>query len=61
MAITLTLSDNSTLKISVGDSTPDGNNYYVRAPGSNTVATVDYTWYNIMEGLVTHPPYATGS
>lgn len=61
MEITLTLENNSILKISVGDSTPDGNNYYVRAPGSNAVATVDYTWYEVLERLVKEPPYATGS
>jgi hypothetical protein len=61
MEITLTLENNSTLKISVGDNTPDGSNYYVRAPGSNAVATVDYTWYEVLERLVKEPPYATGS
>ena len=59
LEITLTLENNSTLKISVGDNTPDGSNYYVRAPGSNAVATVDYTWYDILEGLVKEPPYAS--
>lgn len=61
LEITLTLKDESILKISVGDSTPDGNNYYVRAPGSNTVATVDSTWYEVLERLVKDPPYATKS
>lgn len=59
MEITLTLKDDSTLKIAVGDNTPDGNNYYVQAPSSNTVATVDRTWYKVLERLVKEPPYAT--
>lgn len=61
MEITITLTDNSTLKIAVGDSAPASSNYYVRAPGSNAVATVDYTWYEVLERLVKEPPYATGS
>lgn len=61
LEITLTLQNDSIMNISVGDNTPDGNNYYVRAPGSNTVATVDYTWYDVLAKLVREPPYATKS
>lgn len=57
MVITLTLTDGEILKIVVGDATPDGNNYYVKSPNSNTVATVDQTWYTVLEDLVTDPPY----
>jgi hypothetical protein len=59
MEITLTMTDGQVMKITVGDATPSGINYYVRAPGTNAVATVDFTWYNVMEALVTNPPYAT--
>ncbi len=58
MQITLTLSNGDTLEIDVGDSTPNGINYYVRAPNSNAVATVDYTWYGVLSNLVLDPPYA---
>ena len=58
MEITLTLEDGNIVYIKVGDRTPDGNNFYVQAPDSNDVATVDITWYNVMERLVKEPPYA---
>ena len=57
MEITLTLEDGDILNIKVGDRTPDGINYYVQAPGSNDVALVDYTWYEVLERLVKEPPY----
>jgi len=41
----------------VGDRTPDGHAYYVQAPGSNDVALVDFTWYEVLERLVKEPPY----
>lgn len=59
MEITLTLSDGEIVKTYFGDSTIDGINYYVRAPNSNAVATVDYTWYDVISGLVLDPPYAS--
>lgn len=59
MEITLTLEDGDILNIKVGDRTPDGINYYVQAPGSNDVALVDYTWYEVLERLVKEPPYAS--
>ncbi|MBI4181030.1 MAG: DUF4340 domain-containing protein [Chloroflexi bacterium] len=58
MKITLTLTDGTVLNITVGDSTPDGMNYYVQTPGSNDVATVDFTWFDVLAGLVRDPPYA---
>jgi hypothetical protein len=59
MKIDLILADNTTMTIYLGDATPDGSNYYIRAPNSDAVATVDYTWYNEMERLLKDPPYAT--
>ena len=59
MVITLTLKTGRILKINIGDSTPDGKNYYVQAPGTTDVATVDFTWYQVLERLVTDPPYAS--
>lgn len=58
MEIVLTLADSSSLIIDVGDPTPNGINYYVRAPGTTGVATIDYTWYDVLAALVTDPPYA---
>lgn len=58
MIITLILSGGRTMVIKLGDTTISGN-YYVQAPGTNAVATVDYYWYDVMERLVTDPPYVT--
>lgn len=57
MTIDLILSDGKTMKIQVGDKTPNGNYYYVKAPDSNAVAIVDYTWYDVLAKIVTDPPY----
>ncbi|MFC1929139.1 DUF4340 domain-containing protein [Chloroflexota bacterium] len=56
--IALTSEDGETLNIKIGDSTPDRHAYYVQFPGSNDVATIDYTWYEVVERLVKEPPYA---
>jgi len=61
MEIILTLEDGDILNIKVGDRTPDGNTFYVQAPGSNDVCLVDYTWYEVLERLVKEPPYAPPS
>jgi hypothetical protein len=42
----------------VGDKTPDFNNFYVQAPNRQSVATVDISWYTVVERLVKDPPYA---
>jgi hypothetical protein len=57
LRITLKLEYGEELVIDVGDSTVDGINYYVKSPYSTGVATVDYTWYEVLSGLVTDPPY----
>jgi len=61
MKITLTLENGDAVYINVGDSTPNGKNFYVQAPDSNSVALVDYTWYGVLERLVKEPPYALPS
>ena len=58
MVITLTLENGDVMGIKVGDETPDGHAFYVQAPNTNAVALVDYTWYEVLERLVTEPPYA---
>ncbi len=61
MEITVTLEDGDTLDIALGDRTPDGYAFYIQVLGSNDVALVDYTWYEVLEGLVKEPPYASSS
>lgn len=58
MKVALTLEDGTLLNITVGDNTPDGVNYYVQVPDSNDVATVDFTWFEVLARLVKEPPYA---
>ena len=57
----MTLENGDVLNITVGDRTPDGNAFYVKAPDSNDVALVDYTWYEVLERLIKEPPYASTS
>ena len=57
MAIGLTLDNGDTMDIIVGDATPDRRSYYIQRIGSEDVYTVDYTWYDVLERLVTEPPY----
>ncbi|MFC1987909.1 DUF4340 domain-containing protein [Chloroflexota bacterium] len=59
MKISLTLESGDIMSIKVGDSAPDGHAYYVQVPDSNDVALVDYSWYEVLERLVTEPPYAS--
>ena len=61
MEIALTLKDKSILNIKAGDNTPSGNAFYVQVPDSNDVATVDITWYQVIERLVKEPPYASAT
>ena len=58
MIIHLTLEDGHEMIIDVGDYTPSGLTYYVKAPNTNDVALVDFTWYDVLSGLVRNPPYA---
>ncbi len=57
MILTLTTMDAETWTIEVGDSVPDGHAYYVRLADSDDVYTVDGTWYEVLERIVTEPPY----
>ena len=57
MEIILTLENEDIIDIEIGDSTPDGGAYYIRHADSTGVATVDYTWYDVLERLVLEPPY----
>jgi len=55
--IVLTLENGEVRNIALGNSTPDGSACYVKFVNSNDVYTVDYTWYEVFEGLVLNPPY----
>ena len=57
MRINLTLENGKSIDIEVGDSTPDGQFYYIRLEGQRNVYTVDYTWHDVLRRLVTEPPY----
>jgi hypothetical protein len=56
--IILEIANRPPMSIEVGDVTPDGKRHYVKAPGTNAVATVDGTWWGVLEKLVLQPPYA---
>jgi hypothetical protein len=59
--ITLTLKDDSVYNIELGNSTPSGKTYYIRLTELREIYTVDYTWYDVISGLVTNPPYPPAS
>jgi FKBP-type peptidyl-prolyl cis-trans isomerase len=57
MKIDLTLENNKTIQIDVGDSTPDAQGFYVRLRHAKAIYTVHESWYHVMERLVEEPPY----
>ena len=57
LAIICILKDGTVFNIEVGNSTPSGQTYYIRLKEERDIYTVDYTWYDVMSGLVTKPPY----
>ncbi len=57
----LTLSDKSIYEVQVGDSNPEGTNYYVRLASNRDIYTVDKSWYEILAGIVTNPPYVAAT
>jgi hypothetical protein len=61
LTATLTLSDGSIYEIQVGDSSPDGTNYYVRLTSNHDIYTVDKSWYEILSGIITEPPYVAAT
>ncbi len=46
-----------TVDLVIGNETPDTFSFYLHLVGSTRVYTVDRSWYEIMERLVTEPPY----
>ncbi len=61
MVIDLVLENEDTIRIAVGDGTPDGNAVYVRLIDSTEVYSVHHTWFEVIERLVLDPPYTKGS
>ncbi|MBN1643219.1 MAG: DUF4340 domain-containing protein [Dehalococcoidales bacterium] len=53
----LTLDDGTVYEIEVGDSNPSGTTYYTRLIGNNKVYIVDKSWYEVISGIVSNPPY----
>jgi len=54
---TLVLDDNKTYEVQVGDLNPEGTNYYTRLANTGDIFTVDKSWYDVMAGIITTPPY----
>jgi hypothetical protein len=61
LTATLTLSDESIYEVQVGDSNPEGTNYYVRLASNRDIYTVDKSWYEILAGIVTNNPYVAAT
>lgn len=57
MTISLKLSDNRKIEVELGSMTPDDQAYYIKLADSRKVFIVDRTWYSVLKGLVTDPPY----
>ena len=59
MLINIITDDDYELDIKVGYSTPDAMAYYVQVPSTTSVCIVDYSWYDVLESLITNPPYVS--
>jgi hypothetical protein len=57
MTLTMTLTDGTVYNVLVGDSNPTAAATYVKLTDNNDVYTVDISWYNVLSGIVTTPPY----
>ena len=57
MTLTLTLTDGTVYNVLVGDSNPNGIACYMKLASNNDVYTVDKSWYDVLSGIVTNPPY----
>jgi hypothetical protein len=57
MRVRLRLNDGFELEILIGDATPDQVSYYIKRADRPEVLTVDHTWFEVVERLVTEPPY----
>ena len=57
LTATLTLDDGKTYEVQVGDLNPEGTNYYTRLASNNDIYTVDKSWYDVISGIISKPPY----
>lgn len=57
MQIELTLKNEDTIYVDIGNRTLDEQTYYIKKRNSPAVYTVDHTWYEVLERLVREPPY----
>ena len=57
MTLKLTLTDGTIYNVLVGDSNPNAAATYVKLADNNDVYTVDISWYNVLSGIITNPPY----
>ena len=56
--VTIVLQNGTVHRVLVGDTTPDGQNYYTKNADSDTIYLVDYTWGDEIARFVTEPPIA---
>ena len=59
MSITIDYDKDRSITVIIGNPTPNNKAFYILAPGSNSVAIVDHSWYDVFARLVTDPPYKT--
>lgn len=57
MLITIATESDERVEVEIGDRTPVGDAYYFIVAGTRDVYTIDYSWYEVLERLVTEPPY----
>lgn len=57
MVIVLETISGERVEVEVGDPTPTGEAYYFKTADGRDIYTIDYTWYYVLERLVTEPPY----
>ncbi|MBI4595882.1 MAG: DUF4340 domain-containing protein [Candidatus Tectomicrobia bacterium] len=56
MEITMNIQNQGSLKVLVGDKTPNEMYYYVKLNEADDLYTVDHNWTEVLERLVTDPP-----
>lgn len=57
MLITIGTESDERVQVEIGDRTPVGDAYYFVVSGTRDVYTIDYSWHEVLERLVTEPPY----
>jgi hypothetical protein len=57
MTLSLTVTDGTVYNVMVGDTNPNAIANYMKLASNNDVYTVDKSWYDVLSGIVTNPPY----